>query len=63
MEMTTAAYNTAFVKLVSKFVVDGMEDLIVASFILIFFNVNIKIKIRIFRSIFLFLKILVEKGK
>ena len=50
-------------RLVSKFVVDGMEDLIVASFILIFFNVNIKIKIRIFRSIFLFLKILVEKGK
>ena len=50
-------------RLVSKFVVDGMEDLIVVSFILIFFNVNIKIKIRIFRSIFLFLKILVEKGK
>ena len=52
-----------FVKLVSKLVVGGMEQLIEVSFILILFNVNINIKIKIPRSIFLFLKILVEKGK
>ena len=50
-------------KLVSKLVVGGMEELIAVSFILILFNANINIKIKTFRSIFLFLKILVEKGK
>ena len=50
-------------KLVSKLLVGGMEQLIAVSFILILFNVNINIKMKIRRSIFLFLKILVEKGK
>ena len=50
-------------KLVSKLVVGGMEELIAASSILILFNVSINIKIKIFRSIFLFFNILVEKGK
>ena len=50
-------------KLVSKLVVGGMEELSVVFFILILFNVNINIKINIFRSIFVFLKIIVEKGK
>ena len=48
-------------KLVSK--LGGMEEMIVVSFILILFNANIIIKIKIFMNIFLFLKILVEKGK
>ena len=50
-------------KLVSKSVVGGMEELISVSFMLILFNVNINIKTEILRSIFLFLKILVEKWK
>ena len=50
-------------KLVSKPVLGGMEELIVVSFILILFNVNINIRIEILRSIFLFLNILVEKEK
>ena len=50
-------------KLVFKLVVGGMEELSAVSFILILFNVNINIKINIFRGIFLFLKIIVEKGK
>ena len=50
-------------KLVSKSVLGGMRELIVVSFMLILFNVNINIKIEILRSIFLFLKILVEKEK
>ena len=50
-------------KLVSKSVVGGMEELIAVSFMLILFNVNINIKTEILRSIFLFLKILVEKWK
>ena len=50
-------------KLVSKSVVGGMEELIAVSFMLINFNVNINIKTEILRSIFLFLKILVEKWK
>ena len=50
-------------KLVSKSVLGGMEDLIVVSFILILFNVKINITIEILRIIFLFLKILVEKEK
>ena len=50
-------------KLVAKSVVGGMEELIAVSFILILFNVNINIKTEILRSIFLFLKILVEKWK
>ena len=40
-----------------------MEELSAVFFILILFNVNINIKINIFRSIFVFLKIIVEKGK
>ena len=50
-------------KLVSKSVLGGMGELIVFSFMIILFNVNINIKIEILRSIFLFLKILVEKEK
>ena len=50
-------------KLVFKLVVGGIEELSAVSFILILFNVNINIKINIFRDIFLFLKIIVEKGK
>ena len=50
-------------KLVSKSVVGRMEELIAVSFMLIIFNVNINIKTEILRSIFLFLKILVEKWK
>ena len=47
-------------KLVFKLVVGGIEELSAVSFILILFNVNINIKINIFRGIFLFLKIIVE---
>ena len=45
-----------------KLVVGGMEELIAVTFMLILLNVNIHVKIKVFRSIFLFLKILVEKG-
>ena len=50
-------------KLVSKLVVGGMEELSAVSFILILFNVKINTEINIFRSIFLFLKTIVGKGK
>ena len=49
-------------KLVPKLVVSGMEELLAITFMLILLNVNIDVKIKVFRSIFLFLKILVEKG-
>ena len=49
-------------KLVPKLVVSGMEELLAVTFMLILLNVNIDVKIKVFRSIFLFLKILVEKG-
>ena len=41
-------------KLVSKFVVDGMEDLIVASFILIFLMLILKLRLEYLGAYFFF---------